>query len=697
MSCLTCHSVMSNFKSLLERRQSKNVLSQWRRYTDDFDKHNQDEDEEEDWEEFDCSEEEEEEEENDFYVRRPNRHRTSDTSSRTDKRPVSLTLKRSSIVPQNSEEVSKPRNSVSPRFSIAPLGWNLSQYLPEECSDSDVTCPDKSPSIIATSPSMPPNSHLKLEKRIEPDRKTESRFASEKRTEPDRKTEPRFASEKRTEPERRTKSNFIPQKRTEPERRTKSNFIPQKRTEPERRTKSNFIPEKRTEPERRTKSRNRQRSGESRQYKRVGRKEIHPRTTLKYFPKEQVSSTNSVPALFGASDTLGRSYSQSKYLHHYRDKFLSRSGDLGRCRSELTIVTPMEELWSGDRSGSYILCEAKSATPDATLSRTSACKMYELMRSPAVVIGGDLSDLTRGELSKASYAGTNSVLDSVSPTSSTAEDTDKEGSFSFDKTEETITTTLTPSRTCKEPARTCKEPSCRYLEVCPRSHKRSPSESGSTNSEQSSCSDVCLPACSSHVTQAETPRRVAEFLSQDSVEEGVLNSTSTDGFTVSTVSSRQEEKEEEEKKRENHDIKVTEPTAVEERKYDYDIKVIEPTPDTDMDSPDFQTYLDQIYEEGGEERGTVGEEVSVINSAISEESQAMVWSNINEVKRVLTKGENPITWLMNKTPVNSAIQSIFESTSESKNMFSSFISSQRLAISERAENETGPSSKWGGE
>ena len=670
---------MSNFKSLLERRQSKNVLSQWRRYTDDFDKHNQDDDEEEDWEEFDCSEEEEEEEENDFYVRRPTRHRRSDSSSRTDKRPVSLTLKRSSIVPQHSEEVSKPRNSVSPRFSIAPLGWNLSQYLPDECSDSDVTCPDKSPSITAKSssipakspsitaksPSMLPDSHLKLEKKIEPVRRTKSHFAPEERTEPDRKTESRFASEKRTEPERRTKSNFTPEKRTEPERRTKS--------------------------------RGRQRSGESRQYKRVGRKEIHPRTTLKYFPKEQVSSTNSVPALFGASDTLGRSYSQSKYLHHYRDKFLSRSGDLGRCRSELTIVTPMEELWSGDRSGSYILCEAKSATPDATLSRTSACKMYELMRSPAVVIGGDLSDLTRGELSKASYAGTNSVLDSVSPTSSTAEDTDKEGSFSFDKTEETISTTLTPSRTCKEPARTCKEPSCRYLEVCPRSHKRSPSESGSTNSEQSSCSDVCLPACSSHVTQAETPRRVAEFLSQDSVEEGVLNSTSTDGFTVSTVSSRQEEKEEEEKKREHHDIKVTEPTAVEERKYDYDIKVIEPTPDTDMDSPDFQTYLDQIYEEGGEERGTEGEDVSVINSAISEESQAMVWSNINEVKRVLTKGENPITWLMNKTPVNSAIQSIFESTSESKNMFSSFISSQRLAISERAENETGPSSKWGGE
>ena len=654
---------MSNMKNLLERRASKNVLTQWRRYADDFDKYAPEEEEdEEDSHEFDYLDSEDEDE-NDFFVRKPKletKQRESTSSRRrmssAEKKPKTLRLRRNSLIllEKGKNLLGKRPESETPtktsQYSMAPLGWNFAedQLLAEECSVAKITCPIEATNQKGlTKPSSLPN---------------KSNFSIPKLADLDVEGNPAQNRKKTSEFTKSSGSVRLKSDRSGSTKRSDKSSNPK-----------------------------------------------NPRTALKFFPKEEVgSSTNSIPAMFGASNTLGRTFSQNQYMKHYREKFVSE--ELGRCRSELTIVTPMEE-----EGGSFILCEAKSATPDLAVPLSRGDKMYELIRSPAVVIGGDLSDVA--ELSHASYAaGTTVQVDSLSPTSS-SEETDDEYSdeedplsYAYSKTgkpapfspscdqaHSSSTPTgniryLPPSSspthlptlplagiTHHPPEETCSEPNCKYLEVCPSSHKRT-SSTGSTHSSQSECcSDVCLPAASCHLTHPHnTGHSVVEFRSQDSIEEAQLTSSSSDGFTVSKIFVGEGK---------DGDLE-----------YDYDnlIKVTEPSPVTDIDSPDFETYLEKIYEEkrAGEEKEE--EQISMIESALSEESQAMMWSNINEVKRVITQGENPITWLINKTPVNSAIQSLFESTNESKNLLSNFFSSQRIAISDRAENETGPSSKWGG-
>ena len=93
---------MSNVKNLLEKRQSKKVLTQWRRYADDFDKNVEDESEEDESDEFDFIDTDDEEDQ-DFIVRKPRKsaprvqrqsvpvlRRTSSFSGR----PKTLKLKR---------------------------------------------------------------------------------------------------------------------------------------------------------------------------------------------------------------------------------------------------------------------------------------------------------------------------------------------------------------------------------------------------------------------------------------------------------------------------------------------------------------------------------------------------------------------------------------------------------------------------
>lgn len=725
---------MNNVKHVLERGQSKKVLTKWRRYADDFDKHAEESEEEDD---FDCIDTDDDDDQSDFFVRRPSKLETrmQRRNFSLERRPADmLKLKKSSMIltpltDLKSLEESDSKSSLkspskvsnSTMTTITPMENKIGEFHAEKngvsTDDSNHSDSQVSPPIVQKEPIN--NKRDPLEKPSPPG--TKSFFMSRER-----------------------EGLADPTKSTGPKSKKWGKTRAQKSSRP--------------------------------------KKEPNPRTALKYFPKEelmQTSSTNLVPALFGSSNTLGRNFSKEKFLSHYRDKFMQEydinspclSGREIRSHSDLTMVTPMAGLHERDRKGSYILCEAKSFSPSPELITPSERmkndeKIYELMRSPAVIIGTDISfsDIVREELSKASYAGANTLRDSSSPPSVT-EDTDlikspEFASLSFHPNPHNKSITLPYEDAKSSPIKSprvklnrksknkyrlssgsddsllssrvrpqhdiklneivptiskerssnqnyenketdpdqCGEDTlsllplpkksdkrctdCRYLDVCTNTAhpKRRGSDTGSTLSDFSLSSDTCLPPSSFKPPEQPLTERVAEFGNQESLEEGATVNSCHLGFTVSKV-------------------KACEDSIPEAYDYDALIMITEPSPDTDVGSPDFESYLNKFYLDDEREIQTKSsDQASIIDSAISEENQAMIWSNLNEVKRVITNGENPLTWLMDKTNANTAFQSFFDSANdqESSSFFSNFLAGRTMAITDGKQGGDTQPSKWGG-
>lgn len=102
----------------------------------------------------------------------------------------------------------------------------------------------------------------------------------------------------------------------------------------------------------------------------------------------------------------------------------------------------------------------------------------------------------------------------------------------------------------------------------------------------------------------------------------------------------------------------------------------------------FEGYIDQMYNSSPSPPPPPPE--PSLLSTISEESQALVWSNINEVKRVLEGDINPMTWVLTKTPLNNVMKSFMDTTSETGTAFSNFLISKKQAAIEYRRESKGP-------
>eukprot|EP00116_Pleurobrachia_bachei_P002865 sb/3463127/ len=371
--------------------------------------------------------------------------------------------------------------------------------------------------------------------------------------------------------------------------------------------------------------------------RKVNVRDLDPKTALKFYPKVEepkLKTTKSVPQLYGPSDTLGRAFSRNQFRSYKEkfglslDKINSRPSSEGfRPHSELTIVTPMSitDLSMGSRTGSFILCETKTMPSQLPMGRDGLTndKMYELLRSRAVVINNRDS------------------TDSVSSTDHPHE-----------------ARSSTPQ---------CNSGGSCYLTVC-KTHRRS----GSDTSGTSYTSDVCVSGMEPKmIPELEPYVRVVEFHNQDSIEESVASS---EGFTVSKVP-----------KKEELSSSQRLPSSIEE---------------SSPEDAEFQVYLDKFFEEGGEEDITTQQDPVVtgggvprstpspgIIDSLSEENQALIWSNINEVKRVLTLGENPLAWLMKKSAV-------FDTKDDNSPLFGGFMSRTTKAISDKPAVEGSTAGNW---
>ena len=667
------------FKAILERKQSKKVLSQWRRYAEDFDKHltsgssSSEGSSYESGNEFaDLETDEEEDEDGDLFLRTP-----------CSGGPT-VPRRRSTLRTEPSRCILKPipdEPERSPRMSIAPLAWKFDRLLKEKYSKSG-----SDESILDTDP-------LTFLIRDISQQQAPSVDQHRRRTHTD--SSPSCKSNGK---ERASVRNQPPVSHAQPRthRQLSGGSAKSSGSTGSKKSVSNST---RSCPNYR---------------------KHNPKTVLKIFPREQrdAPSTNS-SALFGTSDTLGRAYSQERFLGHYRDKFKGTHPEIYerpvsenyRTRSDITVITPMSEK----RAGSYIFFDSAAIAGRSQRAKSvENKKIYELMRTQAVTTNRRESRMSQGS----SIGSVDHTRANSTPSSSVLDLDSEEDLVSEQRTISVLSnpglpypanpgrpSTSNPAGhpcpsnrahlgpSCPSSSHTksaCPAPDCKYLGVSP--HTKTGSDSGSLNSEYSSCSDVCLPP-TRHISML-TPasEHVAEFRNQYSLE-GSEDLTVTEGFTVS---------------------KLQRDGSLKQIKFQYDYEVTEPTPDQDIE-PDFEHYLEHIYNHEGDcesGRASSGEEEekgegdtkegdeSLIDSAVSEESQALMWSNINEMKRVFSNGDNPITWLMNKTPVSSTVAQLFESGDTKSgppspgtgNVLTNFFKSQRKAISE-GEAEGIPS-KW---
>ena len=412
------------------------------------------------------------------------------------------------------------------------------------------------------------------------------------------------------------------------------------------------------------------------------RKPSHKSGAIKFYPGSKVreSYSDDVPNLFGASNTLGRQYSKNKFQQYTRRKFDEcNAGEIDSCEirphSELTIVTPIPEY--SKHTGSYIVCKDAAIQPDPNTTLTD--KMYELVRSPSVRVSTSkasdhipysFSRITPGTTSGSSKTTPTGSLTGTT-TSSAAQSYGTDGSDKESSSSEycaegglygrdicsipnsSVSTQVVGqskvddsdvSDVVKElhPPRTASPASLTSMDI------RQVSDQAKSGSE-----DEVSPHLENKIMGLsidEDYERVVEFRNKDPETPLITEIDSKNGFTVQKLSASSTESVLEVPRITTTSYCNDEPYA-----YTFDYDNITAPSEQEEDLGNIEDYLE--YQRDPTPPS------AFLTSNLSEENEGALWSNINEMKRVIATGENPLTWVLNKTPI---FQDMIETSKDSR-------------------------------